>query len=568
MKEQQISRLASQVENGDQKAFEKLYEETKKTVYFICISFLNNEEDAKDVMQDVYLTAYNKIAQLNDKGKFVPWINQIAVNKCKKFLMKKTPIMLDSEDLGELTVEENENFLPEEYIAKKEKRKIVMDIMRNYLSDVQYQTVILYYFNNLTIDEVADIMECPPGTVKYRLSVARGKIKEGVLKYENQTEDKLYSAGGAPFLASLLAAEMSGLDVPGILPEVLASLSGNSAAGVVNNAGASAAAGAVTGTAARKGIGALFATVKAKIIAAAVAVAAIGGGIALALTHSDKSDLPKVVYESEYMKIEYKGARIETQGYMSAVYDIPDGEEGEVGVLYLDFTVTNKTDEPILTEQKHVGVNGMTHVATSRDTGDSYFVGENELTIRTSLESMKDYGEVDISSVSVDILTKTNGIDSEGNPKPNEYIERAYFECELEETLTFENVPSCNVEELEVVYSDDSIEIRVEKVCGHNQSQDDLLYYGTGYVYNKTDKTLRVNLQEDVSGDAYILPGDYSKFALIYDGNIFENNTCTVTTYVDVDECYDVFEGPTEMWPIGSLYVTDAFSYDVECVAE
>lgn len=214
MKEHEIKELVGQMEQGIQKAYESMYKETSKGVFFICMSFLHNEEDAKDAMQETYLTAYKKISQLKEKEKFVSWLNQIAINKCKEALRKNAPVLVDAEDLENAIREDNENFLPEEYITNKEKRKIVMDIMRKSLSDIQYRTVILYYFNRLTVEEIADIMECPPGTVKYRLSVARAKIRDGVVVYEKDTKDKLYSFAAVPLLVSLFAMEVEAMVVP------------------------------------------------------------------------------------------------------------------------------------------------------------------------------------------------------------------------------------------------------------------------------------------------------------------------------------------------------------------
>lgn len=297
MEDMEMRNLVLQVEQGNQEAFTKLYEETSKTVYFICLSFLNNEEDAKDIMQDVYITAYNYLPQLNEKEKFQAWINQITVNKCKRFLMKDTAIPMDDEDLSNIRLEDNENFLPEEYITKKEKRKIVMNIMRERLSDIQYETVILYYFNGLTIDEIADIMECPPGTVKYRLSVARGKIKEGVLEYEKTTDDKLYSFATVPFLASLLAAEASGLEVPHLAGQIINTLIYNATntattavGGMINASEVSAISQASTaGAVAKTGLAAL----KVKIAVGVAAVALVGGGIAAVVIHNNNKDEEK-----------------------------------------------------------------------------------------------------------------------------------------------------------------------------------------------------------------------------------------------------------------------------------
>ena len=246
MEQKEIAKLVEKLQNGDKQAFETLYQETSKTVYFICISFLNNEEDAKDVMQETYITAYQKLEQLQDKEKFAAWISQIAVNKCKKILLKNSPTLMEPESMTNLATESNESFLPEEYITQKSKRKIVMDIMRKKLSDIQYQTVILFYINDLSIEEIADIMECPPGTVKYRLSVSRAKIKEGVLEYENESKDKLYSFAPIPFLAGLLAMEAENIEAPDVWSNIMQSLDvlhGGIVAGATHTAGQVASKG-------------------------------------------------------------------------------------------------------------------------------------------------------------------------------------------------------------------------------------------------------------------------------------------------------------------------------------
>lgn len=315
MKEKQLVKLVEAMSAGDDKAFEKLYKETSKNIYFICMGFLHNEEEVKDIMQETYISAYQNIHQLNEKDKFLPWLSQIAVNKCKRHLMKNTPVLLDEQEFANVRFEENENFLPEEYIAKKEKRKVVMDIMRESLSDIQYQTVILYYFNGLSVYEVADIMECPPGTVTYRLSVARAKIKDGVMAYENKYDEKLYSSATLPFLASLFAAEASGMQVPNVFPEIVATLSGGATTGAgaiatatmtggettaigttaANTVGGTAAKTAI-GTAAKTGLGAL----KAKIALGLAATAIAGAGAVAIIIHNTSDDKKEPTYYERF----------------------------------------------------------------------------------------------------------------------------------------------------------------------------------------------------------------------------------------------------------------------------
>ena len=216
MEDETIKELVQRMKTGEQAAYEEAYRDTYRSVYFICLGFMKNEENAKDAMQDTYMTAFGKLEQLKEEEKFIAWLKQIAVNRCKRLLEKMAPELMEVEKLENLRKEENENFLPEEYIINKAKRKIVMDVMRKELSDIQYQTVILFYFNGLEIEEIADMMECPPGTVKSRLSVARNRIKEGVLEYEKNNKDKLYSFVGIPFLTSLLAAEASAMEAPDV----------------------------------------------------------------------------------------------------------------------------------------------------------------------------------------------------------------------------------------------------------------------------------------------------------------------------------------------------------------
>lgn len=274
------------------------------------------------MMQEAYLAAFKGLKELREPERFRGWVEQIAVNRCKNRLGKKLPIPMEEETSGVLK-EESENFLPEEYVTNKEKRSIVLDIMRENLSDIQYQTVLLYYFNNLTVEEIAELMECPAGTVKYRLSVSRSKIKKGVEAYEHKTHDKLYSFAGVPFLALLLSEEVKACEVPELTEQIMGAVrelgagtqaagvgaaadgAGVQAAGVSKDAGNAAAeaaketAKAVTeGTAdnvigtAGKEIGKMaakgFLSSTAAKIAIGAAVVVVGVGTAAAVIHNNQ----------------------------------------------------------------------------------------------------------------------------------------------------------------------------------------------------------------------------------------------------------------------------------------
>lgn len=261
---------------GDRAAFEEIYKQTYWTVYYTCFSFLKNEQDAADTTQEIYITVMNSLSTLKDTEKFPYWLNRIAVNKCKNILVRNIPATVDMDSMENVIPEENENFLPEDYITNKEKRRLVMNIIRTSLNDAQYQTVFLHYFNGFSVSEISEIMECPVGTVTYRLSVARGKIKQAVNRYENTNNEKLYSFAGLPLLACIFTEEFKSLYNTSPTP-----------ANIFN----SVSANTIIKEAAKKGADGMLKTAKAKIIAGVAGVVVAGGivtGIAIGITNKNK----------------------------------------------------------------------------------------------------------------------------------------------------------------------------------------------------------------------------------------------------------------------------------------
>ena len=94
------------------------------------------------------------------------------------------------------------------------KRKIIMDIIDTVLTEEQRRSVILYYFDMLTVPEIAEVMNCTTGTVTSRLSAARKKIKEAVLIYEENNNDRLHAVVPVFILSKLLNKEASNTVLP------------------------------------------------------------------------------------------------------------------------------------------------------------------------------------------------------------------------------------------------------------------------------------------------------------------------------------------------------------------
>lgn len=365
-----VRALVARVVSGDMKAFEVIYQNTYRQVYYTCMSFLKNEHNVYDVMQDTYITALTHLQQLENPERITAWLNTIAVNKCRQFLGKKMPVQLDEATSTNL-LEENDNFLPESYVLNAEKRKIILNIMQEELSAVQYQTIIMYYFDGMSTSEIAACMECPEGTVSYRLSAARGKIKEGVQRYENTNGVKLYSSGATALLTAVFLAETQGLVIPNFLTSVFSAAFGAAAGTVLGTAtggaavgtltGGAAAGGAATGvasagvkTAGKLGLKGLFKTLKAKIVASVVAASVVAGGVTGIIIHNRDKDSESggknyrevnyVVCDNEYLTVT-----------IDKVYDIGCGPEDETiasaerydiseNDCALEYTVVNHKD--------------------------------------------------------------------------------------------------------------------------------------------------------------------------------------------------------------------------------
>ena len=206
-----ISHLVEKIKKGDNKSFEKLYKLTEREVWFTCISFLKNETTAQDIMQETYITAFLKIQSLEKSSQIRSWLNRIAVNKCKNYLKGKGEIQLDYQAIVDERIS-----IPEEYISDKAKREIILSIMQEVLSDVQYQTVIMHYFNEMTVDEIAEVFECSRGTVLSRLNYSRAKMKTAIEDYENKSGDKLHGVVVVPFFTTIFKEEAKSLAVPNI----------------------------------------------------------------------------------------------------------------------------------------------------------------------------------------------------------------------------------------------------------------------------------------------------------------------------------------------------------------
>lgn len=276
---ERLAQLVAGLQSGDQSAFNEIYKLTSPKAFFVAFEITKNNQDAEDILQESYITALDKISTLDKPESFVGWFHRIVANKAKDSLKKKKPTLFDCDenDAFEVIPDEDTDFLPEASVDKSELHKIVMSVL-DELSEEKRACVLMYYFEECSVNDIAETLDVPVSTVKNRLFTARKDLQG---KFSKRGITSAYSVApiGVVLWAlrrssdSVAKAFIQGSAPERVLASILASGSGGAAAAGATATGASAAATAGTGIASK--VAAM--TVVQKIIAGSVAAAVVTG---------------------------------------------------------------------------------------------------------------------------------------------------------------------------------------------------------------------------------------------------------------------------------------------------
>lgn len=143
--------------------FEQEYIKIEKSLYLVAIGYLHNTEDAKDVMQEAVVSAYQSFYKLKHMKYFKTWMTRIVINKSKDFLKKQ-----------KYTEELTDN-LQVFYDLPTSEFEIMDAICR--LNKTVSVYITLRFYNDMTYDEVAHLLRQPVSTVKYRTQKALKQLK-------------------------------------------------------------------------------------------------------------------------------------------------------------------------------------------------------------------------------------------------------------------------------------------------------------------------------------------------------------------------------------------------------
>lgn len=180
--EEIVKKRIKQVLKGDQNAFEYIVDIYKDKVYQICYRMLGNKHESEDAAQESFIRAYMNLSSFNLKLKFSSWLYRIATNLCIDRLRKKKPdYYLDAEIAGTegLTLYSQipaETVLPETELESMEvQERIHQEISK--LPEKYRAVIILKYIEELSLNEISEILEMPLGTVKTRIHRGREALR-------------------------------------------------------------------------------------------------------------------------------------------------------------------------------------------------------------------------------------------------------------------------------------------------------------------------------------------------------------------------------------------------------
>jgi RNA polymerase sigma-70 factor (ECF subfamily) len=177
--------LVERVQRGDKRAFDLLVLKYQHKIFGLVSRYLRDSDEIQDVAQEAFIKAYRALPRFRGDSAFYTWLYRIAINTAKNHLMSKSrrpPTSdIDVEDAqyfdGDSPLRDIEN--PENALYGEELKQVVNQAMNKLPEDLR-TAVTLREFEGLSYEDIADVMECPVGTVRSRIFRAREAIDREV----------------------------------------------------------------------------------------------------------------------------------------------------------------------------------------------------------------------------------------------------------------------------------------------------------------------------------------------------------------------------------------------------
>ena len=170
------ARLLDQVARGDLRALERLFARYQRPIYQLALGVTRDAQTAEEVLQDTFYRLYTHAGRLDGAQPLLPWLYRVAVNlsynQARRRRYWTEPLHALAERLR----------LPArrtpEHIAERRELQTLVRAILDALSPNHRAVLVLHYMHEYSIQEIAEILDCPEGTIKSRLHHARKLLKD------------------------------------------------------------------------------------------------------------------------------------------------------------------------------------------------------------------------------------------------------------------------------------------------------------------------------------------------------------------------------------------------------
>jgi RNA polymerase sigma-70 factor (ECF subfamily) len=185
----QDSQLVLRLQDGDLEALGRLFDRHRQMVYRTALAITGDPEIAADLLQDVFLRLHRFAHRIDPQRPLKPWLYRVTVNISYTYLRRRRWLPVPIDDL--LQQVGTSKASPERQVERREAREVVFSALTR-LPPTQRVVVVLYYLNNLSLKDIAEILKCPVGTIKSRLFYSRENLRKILEGDEHATFDLAY----------------------------------------------------------------------------------------------------------------------------------------------------------------------------------------------------------------------------------------------------------------------------------------------------------------------------------------------------------------------------------------
>lgn len=183
MAEDTDKELVRRVQKGDQAAFDLLFVRYQSKIVNLVSRYVSDQHEALDVTQEAFIKAYRALPRFRGDSQFYTWLYRIAINTAKNHLVSRSrrppgvDVDVDETEYRDDASALRERETPEAALARDQLEATIHEALRDLPDDLK-SALTLREFDGLSYEQIAEIMECPVGTVRSRIFRAREFVDE------------------------------------------------------------------------------------------------------------------------------------------------------------------------------------------------------------------------------------------------------------------------------------------------------------------------------------------------------------------------------------------------------